>query len=358
MGMQGELSAPWRSSVSRRSVHMLLVALASSVLLTVCATQPALGAFSQPFECQIARGANGAPANFEPGGIAVDRTGNLWVGDLAEFTLDEFSASACAFLGPEPGPAPLRLKGSVGLVGSTDPSSLSIDDQNEDFYVTGSNSGYGVEPSSPFVEVFDRAGGLQAWNQQSFGSPAEVVVDNSTVSADDPSACGSPPLGASECAVYVRHGQANSEAPESDGSPQGIEKFSTTGAPIAFGGCAACSAYVKGNAILGTPSKTSFQFGGRGIAVDSSGDIYTDNGEEVDEFKPTGEFVRAYTGAGTPGVGGSKENGGFGGNLAGIAVDPVSGLLAVAVEKDFLGQPSRNVAVIRSEEHTSELQSR
>jgi hypothetical protein len=346
MGTQEKSSVSFVPAVAMRLIWIVSLVLVVSIVFAVWGSRTAFGAFSQPFECQVSRGANGAPPNFEPGGIALDKEDNLWIGDLAEFTLDEFSASSCAFLGPEPGPSSLSLKGSVGIVGLTDPSSLSIDDQNENFYATGSNSGFGIEPRAPFVEVFDRTGTLQAWNTQSFGSPAEVVIDNSTTSATDHSACGSPPLAPSECFVYVRHGQANPEAPESDGSPEGIQKFSTSGTPIAYGGCGTCSSYVIGNSIVGTPTKASFQFASRGIAVDSSGDLFTDNGEEVDEFKPSGEFVRAYTGGETPGLGGSNENNGFGGNLEGVAVDPVSGLLAIAVEKSFLGEPSKNVGAV------------
>ena len=57
----------------------------------------------------------------------------------------------------------------------------------------------------------------------------------------------------------------------------------------------------------------------------------------VDEFEASGKFIRAFTGEETPGLGGSHENGGFGGFLQGIAVDPVSDHLLVGVNDNATG---------------------
>ena len=78
--------------------------------------------------------------------------------------------------------------------------------------------------------------------------------------------------------------------------------------------------------------------------MDQAGDIYaadlnynsktksTELGQAVVEFSPEGVFLRAFTGEGTPGVG--EDHQGFGGELRGVAVDPVTGDVLVSVLTD------------------------
>ena len=72
--------------------------------------------------------------------------------------------------------------------------------------------------------------------------------------------------------------------------------------------------------------------------LDSHGDIFVDDHEYqhhavVLEYAPSGLFVRAITGEEAPGVGGNREDGGWGGLLGGIAFDPISGHVVVAVTR-------------------------
>jgi hypothetical protein len=324
---------------------LTLAALAATLALGLLAPASASAAFSQPFTCQIKGGAGGTPSGFEPLGVVADAAGNLWVGEFPD-ALSEFSSS-CGFLGPEPGPAPLQLKGSSHeytlngnklTPGSVVPQNLSIDHLSGAFYVTGNLTRNNFDPK--YVEVFNGTGALQPWSQSETGfETPHVVVDNSTESVKDPSACGSFPLSPSECFVYVSHATTGRLA-----FPGGIEKFSASGAPVSFAGCGTCSSYVTGNSITGTSTGRAFASGPNDVTVDSFGNIYviTNVAHEylgVAEYKPSGEFVRFFTGEETPGLGGSHEEGGWGARVEGIAVSPVSGLLAVSVNRGGYGEP-------------------
>jgi hypothetical protein len=339
-----------KSSMGNAQITFRLTLLSLMVLAMMLGMQSsAQAAFEQSFNCQIK--ANG-PANFEPAGVAVDEAGLLFVSEPkvdepGPGAISEFNSS-CAFMGPageSKNPQPLPLQGMVKPInGSTTHESLSIDYQSMDFFTSGNGT---KDADSPFVEIFDPAGTLQSWNTTQFGGPTYVAVDNSKESLKDPSACGTFPLGISECIVYVTHGQADPEPPSGRGLPQGIERFSTSGSPVDFEGCPGCSSYVSGNEILGTPSGGGFEFDRpAGIALDSSGDIYVTNGAEVDEYRPSGEFVRRLVGEKTPGLGGSHENDGFGGTLSGVTVDPVSGLLAVSISRSVFGEPSKDEGAV------------
>jgi hypothetical protein len=329
-----------RSLVRRESCALV-------VLLLIACLVPAIShaAFQQPFSCQIKPGANEAPSDFEPGGLAVDQAGSLWVSDLGERTLDEFDSS-CKFVGPESGPSPLDLKGSVSATeGETVGTSLAVEGLKDDFYIGGPRT---TGAYAPFVEVFDKSGTLQTWQEKKFGE-AYVAVDNSTEQIKDPSACGALPLAPGECIVYVAHAHPNPESPAGNGQPEGIEKFSTTGASVPFvnsKGEPVNLPYVKGNAITGDPEGAFEETRPKAIAVDGFGDIYAVDGRQVDEFRPSGEFVRKFIGEHSPGLGGSVENEGFGGPLTGVAVDPVTGVVAVSLEKFYFEEPSRDLGAV------------
>jgi hypothetical protein len=307
----------------------------------------AVGVATRPFLRQLKgtpTGPGGAEVVFKKvGGVAADTSDDLWVGEVSLAQLDEFGPTG-GFLGPEPGPSPLQLKGGVssGQPGSgpTGVESLSMDDLTGLFYVTGASSQGGY---SPHVEVFGRNGELiKQWGL--FGPPAHVAVDN---------ACSlhMPPLNeftmpsckefdASNGAVYVAHGSTDPAPPYGDGLSEGVERFTVNAAgepqpaPFEFS-----AAYIEGNQIVGTPQER-FKSGNptpAGVATDQSGDIYVvgANGyPAVYEYDRTGRFIRAFEGRNTPGIGESTEEGGWGGVPSGVAVDRLSMHLLVSVHHE------------------------
>jgi len=97
-------------------------------------------------------------------------------------------------------------------------------------------------------------------------------------------------------------------------SARPVEAFNADGEPHDF---EASEAYIENNAITGTPSGP---FGANtneeGLAVDSYGNIYMTTRSAIDEYKPSGEFVRAFTSEGVPS--------GFE-QFGGVAIDPTNG---------------------------------
>jgi len=277
--------------------------------------------------CQLAT----APA---PQAVATDRQGDVWVsetlpaahvgenevGKLYEFGPVE-GGSCGGFLGPKAGPAPLEVEVPFAL------NSMAIEPFNGWFYLTG-NGPFSENP----VDVFDVTGKrVESWkNVNAFFLPSNhgpvgVAVDSST-EAGDPSRCGSPPLVAGECFVYVIHGQ-DPGAPYGDGLPPGIEKLNGKGEAEPFS-AAGSVAYVSGNEITGTPGG-AFSLGELGaVTVDRAGDIFAGNGGVVDEWEASGRFVRSFSLALAPGLGVEEGSG----EAVGLAVDGVSGHLLVAAK--------------------------
>ncbi len=297
----------------RHTSRLMPIVLAAVFVLVLLAPSCSLAAFTRPLLRQITgtpTGLGGSEVPFgDPGGVSVDTAGDLWVADVtAPGKLDEFGSSG-GFL------ASVELKEN-----HTVPQSLAIESSTGHFYITGEGDREGRDPH---VEVFDDTGTLLR-RSGLFGSPAYVAVDNST-----------DPFDLSAGSVYVAHAQADADVEEGgDGLPPGIERLNASGEPLSFTGSAE---YIKGNEIVGSP-KGGFEDGLKNMTVDSNGNIYavvrrftTETVEEVDEFDPSGIFVRAFTGEDSPGLGESHEKGGFGGALQGIAVDPVSGHLLVSV---------------------------
>lgn len=286
--------------------------LATALVLALLAPGTASAAFTRPFLRQLAETPSGSLER--PRGVAVDAADNLWLSELdgpPPWKLDQFAPAyppeENAFL------QTLEIAGESPPLpaGLTRPESLAVNRSNPTyhFYTTAEQTQFAY--SDPAVEVFAATGSFVK-RFGPFGGPAHVAVDNSS----DPSA--GP--------VYVAHGEANPEPPFGDGKPRGIEKFNATGVEEDFEACPTCSGYVEGDQITGIPGETFGANSPQSIAVDSHGNIYAVNGAAgtVDEYKPSGEFVRAFTGAKTPGLGGNHEYGGFGAVLSGIAVDPVS----------------------------------
>jgi hypothetical protein len=337
-------AAASRAAAQRPRDLVLLVVLAVTLGLALLAPSSAIAAFSQSFRYQLTRAeANShltcrsesppSPLCSVGGGVAFDSTDNLWVSS-GEEALSGFDKSG-GFV------ETLTLEKNLSY-----PTHLAIERATGHFYIVGAERAHGGEDH---VEVFDNKGkrvALPEWNRY-FGNDAYVAVDNATEPVKDPSACGTSPLLPAECSVYVSHESQDPGSPYGDGLGKGVEKFSSSGAPVNFtssGSCTTPTSYVKGNEITGTPTE-SFEFGVPGsVAVGSEGQIYVvnrngkegvppnqENAPQVDEYRPCGEFVRAFTGTKTPGLGGDHGEGGWGGRLEGVAVDPASGLLAVSL---------------------------
>jgi hypothetical protein len=79
----------------------------------------------------------------------------------------------------------------------------------------------------------------------------------------------------------------------------------------------ASATYIEGNKITGTPAGPFAE--ANGIATDSQGNIYVGDGKVVDEFEPSGKFLRAFTTEEAPGSL----------FVSGLAVDPTNGNLLV-----------------------------
>jgi hypothetical protein len=305
---------------------LTVAALGASLVLLAPGTASA--AFTRPFLRQII-GTCPSPGTCAatevipfagPGGVATDVEDNLWVGDSRTgkppFQLNEFKTPSDEFK------ETLDIAGSEppNPEGLTAPGSLTINHATGAFYVT---NGHTVNSYAPYVEVFDSKGEyVRRWL---VGEDAHIVVDNST----EPSA-GS---------VYVATSGA---LPLAAWQGPAISKFNPSGERKDFEAAGSVE-YVSANQITGTPTK---HFGGissspDSIAVDSHGDIYTtvqeyqhQNEAAVLEYRLSGLFVQACTGGETPGLGGNHEQGGFGGNLGAVAVDPVSGDILVAVNSN------------------------
>jgi hypothetical protein len=326
MKFEGTRCAGGAAPSRKRRPSLILAGVLISLVAGLTIPSLSLGAFTRPSLHQITQTPKGPFAG--PGGLSTDAAENLWVGD-GNTTLDEFAPSG-AFV------QEVTLKGSTRLPqGSTPPGSLAIEHATatESFYVSGPGTIHGYEP---FVEKFDLTGTLLPWEENEFQGLVRVAVDNSTDSSEDPSACHPAPVG---CSVYVAHSKQDAPSPAGDGELAGIEKFNAAGEPVAFS-AAGTVPYVKAkeaNDIAGTESGGfAFEELG-GIAVSPEGDIFAVANETqlttptVLEYEPSGKFLRAFSGQETPGVGESREKGGWGGALEGVAIDPVSGHLLVSL---------------------------
>ena len=304
---------------------MLTVSVSAVLILALFVCASALAGYARPFARQIA----------ETGGLAIGPSGNLWASENNQgppFTLREFDQGGNpleTLTLEEPNPLPPE--------GVTPPGSISVDDATGSFYVTDVNatkaaSGYGEAPS---VEVFSATGKfIEGWRE--FGRNAHVAVDNST-SGQDPSAC------LLECTVYVAHAAQNPGMPLGNGRPEGIEKLSATGKDRNF---TISEPYLASGEITGTPRGPFGYEAVQGIAVDEMGNIYVadrqyeSSAAAVLEYRPGGEFVRAIGGEETPGVGESRGEGGWGGWINDVAIDPASHHLLVSITQiNDNGQP-------------------
>jgi hypothetical protein len=286
-------------------------------------------------------GPGGSNVPFEGvSGVAVDAHDNMWVTNPQPGVLNEFNSTGGFVTALS-----LRFPSPELAKSSTPPASLAIINTSDHFVVTGS---FEREFLPPYVEVFDGAGNFLKRSEHKSADPVHpvhIAVDNSTDPLDT-SRCV-----LSECILYVAHAQ-DLGAPYGDGLPEGIAKFTVNGSgemtPVAFSGSAS---YISGNSIVGTPAEglTSGEWV-EGITVDSHGDIYAainvpGNDPEkksergVYEYGPSGEFVRAFTGAEVPSLNPKRQGEtGFGEDqLYGVAVDPANGDVVVSLSGNGKG---------------------
>jgi hypothetical protein len=297
--------------------QQLTLTLAAMLALAIIAPNVASGHFTRSFLRRITETTPGT--QLSPSGVAVDSGNSVWVsqpGGLGPFALNDFASSELGntFVKtleiegldpPEVEPSP-GYRISFGL---TPPRSIAIDESTGTFYTTGRPTTKGDSESS--VEVFDKTGAYL--KRFAIGSRADFVAfDNSTDPSDH-----------STGSVYT--------AVEGEGG--GIYKFNASGEKVNFSGSAS---YIAGNEIVSTPNGERFSYGGpAAITTDAAGDIYfidMDRGNYVvDELAPSGQFIRTIRGTETPGLGGHDYEGGFGGRVAGVAIDPTSGHLLISV---------------------------
>jgi sugar lactone lactonase YvrE len=262
------------ASLSLRSTVFRLVSAISILAFFAVGAAPASALTQRPYLSQIA-------GFTEPTGLSVDPADDLWVTDPGNAGLiTELSPfPANAKIGEQDGEGHFTFGGGFIL-------SAAFSAFNEHLYV--GDSGEVV------VHDFDAAGHWEStWT--GFGSAnLHVAVDNSGT--------------ASEGRVYVSQAEGGV-----------IKAFKPNGEAEPF---SAVTLYIEENKLIGTPTgpgETLEPFGEAwAITVGPDGDIYLADGikQVVDQFEPSGQFVRQFTGAGS--------------RLSAVAVDPTSGNVLAA----------------------------
>jgi hypothetical protein len=267
--------------VSARSRAIREMGVAVAVISAVALFLPSIASatFTRPFERQIFRPETSAEHPFtqacseteakatgssclKPGGVATDSSDHLWVGNLANDSLDEFEAASA-------GNTPVAL-GSEFKVG-VEPGTVAIESAtlgNGDIYVANPER----QSGSP-IEVYEADGKhLETW--RGFKRPDIAITDSL-------SECM---LG--ECTVYVSE-------------EKGVVKLNSKGVEGTF---AASESYIKGGVITGAPVSgcgSSFEAIGIGsfkplsVAVNAEGDIFVDAYpcSRIFEYQSTGQYV-------------------------------------------------------------------
>ncbi len=275
MGRLSKLRAAARSNESRVRLSLsghrgragfALVVLCASLLSLSFAATPAFAedTYARNYESQI--------TGFGlTGGISIDPAGHPWIADSQPPLVGEYAAfPSLAKIGEQDGQGHFHE-----FISSY--ANAAIDGVNGYLYAadTGQEANIQVFDPTNFVEEWSIAGGT-SW----------VGIDNS----------GGPSNGRIYVATYI---------------PAKLEAFEPGHVSAAFSCQPPACSYVEGNTITGTPGGS---FGSLYDAdVDANGNIYVlDASRGVDEFKPSGEFVREFPQGGI-----------------GIAVDPSNDHLLV-----------------------------
>ncbi len=227
-------------------------------------TAPALAYTPRTYESQLSSGL------FAPENIAIDLADRVWVTDNSSGLISEFNSEG------------EKLPPQIHQV-SPRVYSAADDHSNNDLYEANN-----FENS---IEVYGPTGELL----KSFAPESGHL----TIAADNSS-------GPTAGRLYLAHGIEFGEGTKV------VERLNENGGPVSFEGSAL---YIKGNKLTGTPAG-SFK-NPNSVAVGPEGEIFVaEAGETVDEFEPSGVFMREVTGSDAPGGGFSPGN---------IAVDPTTG---------------------------------
>ncbi len=251
------------ASVRRLSTILFCTSLVALALAPSASADPA-DTYARNYEAQI--------TGFGlAGGINIDPAGHPWIADSQPPLINEYAAfPSLAKIGEQDGQG--HFHESISSY-----ANAAIDGVNGYLYAadTGQEANIQVFDPTNFVEEWSIAGGT-SW----------VGIDNS----------GGPSNGRIYVATY---------------NPAKLEAFEPGHVPAAFSCQPPACSYVEGNTITGTPGGS---FGSLYDAdVDANGNIYVlDASRGVDEFKPSGEFVREFPQGGI-----------------GIAVDPSNDHLLV-----------------------------
>lgn len=313
--------SPARSVCSSLLGKHALVVLVCIPGLAAIAPSSAVAAFTRPYRFSITQTLMG---EVKPDSLAVDAEGSLWSFEVAGKTEKKPTAIQRASKFTELGAFDSSVDINAPLESLVGP--FAIERGTGDFYVVKGRENEEKVPSS--IEVFDSEGNLlnaEFGGRRFRGPSVRVAIDNSTDPADH--AAGS---------IYV---VSENEAE----TASVVTKFDSAGVEQSFEGCGSCAGYVAGSQIMGTSSEPfrrgagapeEITVGPHGELVVSDPDLDPQGHVEeagAAEFAPSGRFLRSFTGVGTPGIGNDHSNGGLGGNPTGVAVDPASGHVLLAV---------------------------
>ena len=274
------------------------------LVVSLCPCPPRPGHGQRRLHPQVPN-APSPPRSLTPGGLAVNSTNDLWVGDLKgpPFSLDQFSPAyenANEFLGsleipqqciPDAGKgqweeskcltkAAAPGKGNFEKV-QTPPESLAIEPM-----MSGDGDGYTAGGGN--VEVYESNGKhVETWT--GFDEP-RIAIDDST-NPLDPSACGTPPtLSSRECFVYV--------SVSNNGSGVGaMERFNSKGVaePFTASGLGLMSKATRSPVVREAAGKRPLRHLSRSRLIEV---IKITVGaplcNSVFEYEPSGKFLREF----------------------------------------------------------------
>jgi len=275
------------------SLRPLGLALLGALSLLVMSASSASAAATRNYESQITEAGSPLAPLVSPTGLTTDASDDLWVSDTGTHTVTKFDSSGtnAGYLTQNDGTTSWGTSSFIeGLAFSAASGEVLVSDSNFDDI-------WGLKATDATNSGLDLFGG--PWDPGRTGCCLlKVAADNSGTATDGD--------------LYV-----------SAGSPsQNVTRIDATGAAAGFSKSAPYITGAANNVLTGTTAGAFVK--PRGLAVDASGNLYVlDQGKaEVDEFAPSGEFLRAITK-----VGGTPL-----GEPTAIAVDPTSGNLLIAEE--------------------------
>jgi hypothetical protein len=274
---------------AKRPARWSVVAFMGACVVLALAAVPALAERSRLSTITEANGGPFGGLTANAGGIVVDGSDNLWVGDPGAEVVDKFSSSG-AFLAQSAG-TPWG-----GLV----PGPVAFSNASEHLFVTDFRTSdvWGLEPTGAYAGI-DLTG---PWDPGCCVRGGSIAADNSTVSG----AGGGDLYLTGEGTSAFRIGTI-------------VYRIDGAGAEQAFE--ATSEPYVSGNQLTGFALGESFS-SLVGVAVDAAGHVYVaDAGRDaVYEFQPSGKFLRSFT----------EANGSPFGSVSAVAVDPSNGHVLIA----------------------------